>query len=94
MALRESSEKVREMLKELEVMQQPSGFVDSIIMSWRIEAQMQEWPQALRMRDLHAAALSTEAKRVAWLAHQVPCWVAGKMTAALQVADAHIAFPP
>ncbi len=54
---------------------------------------MQEWPQALHMRDLHAAALIIEAKRVAWLAHQMPCWVAGKMTAAPPVTDTDVAFP-
>jgi hypothetical protein len=36
--LRKSSPEVRKMLEKIDVMQQPAAYVDSIIVSWRIES--------------------------------------------------------
>jgi hypothetical protein len=91
--LRNQSAEVREWLKEIEVYQQPAGFMDSIIYRWRTEAQMLHWPQAVHVRDLFAAALTDNARKIGVLAHQVPAWIGGKMTAALQVTDTDLARP-
>lgn len=58
------------MLEEVRVFQQPSGFVDSVIMTWIMEAEAEEIPVSIHQRDLFAAALSEEARRAAWLSHQ------------------------
>ena len=56
--LRRESAEVRTVLEKIEVMQQPSAFADSIIVSWHVEAQSERISQAVRQRDLFASAFS------------------------------------
>ena len=91
--LRRSSAEVRTMLESIEVMQQPSGFADSVIVQWHLEAQSKRYPQAIHQKDLFAAALCEASKKASWLAHQVLTWIAGKMTSCLQLTDTDLAFP-
>ena len=86
-SLRSSSAVYQGMLEDLDIMQQPSGFIDNVLFKWRTEAQMEVYPQAVHLRDLFASALSQESRQIMVLAHQVPDWLGGKMTAALQVTD-------
>ena len=81
------------MLEDLDIMQQPSGFIDNVLFKWRTEAQMEVYPQAVHLRDLFASALSQESGQIMVLAHQAPAWLEGKMTAALQVTDMDISRP-
>ena len=91
--LMSKSDEVKEWLKEVEIYQQPADFMDSIIYRWRTEAQMMEWPQATHVRDLFASCLTDEAKKLGALAHQVPAWIGGETSAALQVTDTDFARP-
>ena len=72
-------------------MQQPAGFCDAVICVWRIEAMAKEDPQSLVQRDLFTGALTLESKEAMRVAQSVPCWIAGKMTAALQLVDTDLA---
>jgi hypothetical protein len=91
--LRRSSVEVRTMLESIEVMQQPSGFADSVIVQWHIEAQAKRYPQSIHQKDLFAAALCEASKKASWLGHQLLTWIAGKMTSCLQLTDTDLAFP-
>ena len=91
--MRRESEKVRSMLQVIEVYQQPSGFVDSVIMSWITERAAVEVPVALHQRDLFAGALSQSGKEASFLAHQVQAWIGGKMTCVLQLTDTDVSYP-
>jgi hypothetical protein len=75
----------------LEVMQQPAGFADAKICCWRIESQAEEDIQSLVQRDLFTGALTEEAKEAMRVSQSIPCWVAGKMTAAIQLVDTDLA---
>jgi hypothetical protein len=90
--LRQESAEVRTMLESIDVYQQPSGFTDSVIMAWVLEAQSERVPQAIHQRDLFAAALSEPAKRMSYLCHQLQAWIGGKMTSVLQLTDTDCSF--
>jgi len=81
------------MLKYIKVYQQPSGFVDTIIMKWIIEAQTDDVVMSLHQRDMFAAAMSEDVKRACYMAHECQVFVGPKMTAVLQLADTDQAFP-
>ena len=80
------------MLEKIEVYQQPSGFVDNIIFSWNTKVQAQHTVSSFEQRDLIASPMSEGGKAVAWLSHQIQTFIAGKMSAALQLTDTHFAF--
>ena len=73
-------------------MQQPSGFQDSIISKWRIEGQASQYVQKLHSRDLNASYLSSSARMASFLSHEVNRFLAGKITAVLQLTDTDVAF--
>ena len=75
------------------VMQQPSGFVDGVIVSWIISERATEIAQAVHLRDCYAAGFSESAMRASFLSHQLMSIIAGKLTAVLQVSDTDVAAP-
>ena len=87
MQLRRETPQARKLLQEIELMQQPSGFQDSIISKWRIEAQALQSVQKLHSRDLNASYLSSSARMASFLSHEVNHFLAGKITAVLQLTD-------
>ena len=89
--LRRENPVAREMLKDIEIMQQPSGFQDSIISTWRIESQSEV--QRLTSRDLNSSYLSEVARQASFLAHEVNHFEGGKITAVIQPTDTDVAFP-
>ena len=90
--LRKNNTEVRRMLEKIEVYQQPSGFVDNVIFSWITQAQAEHTACSFEQRDLFASPISEDGKAVAWLSHQIQVFIAGKMSAALQLTDTHFAF--
>ena len=78
------------MLERIEVMQQPSGFQDSIVSKWRIESQAGS--QRLTSRDLNSSYLSEHARKASHLAHEVCHFEGGKITAVIQPTDTDVAF--
>ena len=81
-----------DMFSQMEVYQQPAGFMDEIILVWSRQSFQKKYPQAVWQRDLFSAALSAGSRRAMSLAQIIPCWIAGKMTAVLQITDADVAF--
>ena len=83
----------KQMMEYIDIMQQPAGFSDSIIPSWRSEAMAVEHPQSLHVRDLNASYLSDYARQASYLSHSVMGWIGGKMAAVVQPTDTDVAFP-
>ena len=90
--LRRENPQARKLVQEIELMQQPSGFQDSIISKWRIEAQASQYVQKLHSRDINASYLSSSARMASFLSHEVNHFLAGKITAVLQLTDTDVAF--
>lgn len=76
-----------ELFKTVSVMAQPASNVDSVIMSWAVEEQSEDFPCSLFQRDCFAAAFSEPASHALFLGQQLQCTVAAKMTASLQLTD-------
>ena len=93
--LRNTNPKAREWLEYIDVMQQPSGFQDSIISTWRIEreASLSKYPQSLHSRDLNASYLSDSARQASFLSHEIGHFIGGKVTAVIQPTDTDVVFP-
>ena len=81
------------MLEDIEVFQQPAGFVDEIIMVWHLQLQAKRYPQCLHQRDLFAASLTETSQKACYLGQQVQTFIAGKMTPALQLTDTDVSRP-
>ena len=90
--LRRENPEVRKMLEKVEVYQQPAGFVDNVIFSWITKEQAKTCVGSVEQRDLFASPLSENGKAVSFLSHQVQTFIAGKMSAALQLTDTHFSF--
>jgi len=90
--LRRESAEVREMLTRVMVLQQPAGFVDGVIMKWLIEDLAERFPLMVHQRDMFEAGLNENAQKASFLAHSVMSYVAGKMTAVLQLTDTDVSF--
>lgn len=90
--LRRESEEVRRMLAAVEIYQQPAGFVDSVIMTWMIQALAREHSLSIHQRDMFSAALSSSTAQASHLSHSVLTFVAGKMTPVLQLTDTDLSF--
>ena len=76
-----------ELMSKIELMQQPAANVDSVILSWSIEAQAQQYPPSLWQRDCFSSVFSDTATEAMALANQVSCLVAEKCTSKLQITD-------
>ena len=81
-----------ELFKHIRIYQQPAGYVDTIIFTWRQEELMELFPQSVWQRDLFAAALTDTSRKSMCYSQSIPCWVASQMTAVLQITDTDIAF--
>ena len=53
----------------------PSGFVDTIIHKWIVEAQSSEVVQSIHQRDMFAAPLSEDGQRCCYMAHEAQVWI-------------------
>ncbi len=74
-------------------MQQPAAVVDSAMTTWSIMQMAEKCPCMLWQRDSSGGGgFSTQAKQALRLAGQVPCWVAGRMAACLQISDTDFAL--
>ena len=69
---------------KVEIYQQPAGFEDSVITAWKIERQAQDAPVSIGLRDMFAGGLSETALNTCATFNQLPCFIRGKMTAAVQ----------
>ena len=76
----------------IECYQQPAGFEDTIITGWKLELQGRKYVCSIGLRDLFGGALSADSREHMSLIGQVPAWVMGKMTAAVQVTDTDVAM--
>ena len=76
-----------DLMSKIELMQQPAANVDSVILSWSIEAQAQQYPASLWQRDCFSSVFSDTATKAMALANQVSCLVAEKCTSKLQITD-------
>ena len=85
-------DKAPELFEQVSVMSQPSAFVDSIIMQWSIEELEAEVGANVSQRGLLTSGLSTTVRSAMSLAHSIPCWIGGKMTAVLQLTDTDFSF--
>ena len=89
--LRKTNPVAKQILQEIEVMQQPAGFQDSIISKWRIE-QTSVDGQRFMSRDLNSSYLSEAARKASFLSQEVCHFEAGKITAVIQPTDTDVAF--
>ena len=76
----------------IEIYQQPAGFDDSVICSWKVERQAKSAPCSIRVVDSFGGGLSNEVRETAALLNQLICEIEAKMTAAVQVTDTDEAF--
>ena len=76
----------------VEIYQQPAGFEDSVITRWKLEKQSQAASCSIGLRDMFAGALSDSALNASAALGQLPVFIRGKMTAAVQVTDTDVAF--
>ena len=76
-----------ELVAEVEIMSQPASNVDSVILSWKIEAQAQQFPCSVWMRDCFSSVFSDSAAEAMSLGNQLSCLVAQKCTSMLQITD-------
>ena len=80
-------------MDEIEVMQQPAGYCDGIIVAWIQEMRFREgYTRLITVRDLFGGALSETAARSSVLCSSLRSWIAGKMTAVMQLTDTSVAF--
>jgi hypothetical protein len=76
-----------DLFKSVTVMAQPASNVDSVIMSWAVEEQSEDFPCSVFQRDCFAAAFSEPVSHALFLGQQLQCTIAAKMTASLQLTD-------
>ena len=77
---------------DIQFYQQPAGFEDALIVSWKIRKQGKLTPCSISVKDMFAGGLADEARHSQFLFNQLAGWVLSKMTAALQVTDTDVAF--
>ena len=80
-----------ELMSKVEIMQQPAANVDSVILSWSIQAQAAQYPASIWMRDCFSSVFSDSATESMALANQLSCLVAEKCTSKLQITDTDFA---
>ena len=87
------ADKFEEFREYMIIMQQPSGFVDKIIMKWHLEIQGRRYPCSVGQRDLFTGAYCEESRPSMAAINQMSTWVWGKMSACLQLTDTDAANP-
>ena len=91
--LRKQEPSVKAMMDKLHIMQQPSGYVDQVIMKWHLDEQGKQFPFSLAMRDLFTGAYCDNSRLVMAAISQVSAWIWGKMTPVAQLSDTTAIFP-
>ena len=81
-----------EIFEGLVVFQQPSAWMDEIVQSWCCQDLGARCKGCVHQRDLFSAALTDTIKKIMGILHQIPSWIASKMTACLQLTDTDLAF--
>ena len=76
--LRKAEPEVRSMLEQVHVMQQPSGYVDQVIMKWHLVRQGEQFPLSLAVRDLFTGAYCDASRLTISTISQVPSWIWGE----------------
>ena len=76
-----------ELMSKLEVMSQPASNVDSVILTWSIQAQAEQYPCSMWMRDCFSSVFTDSAAEAMALANQLSCLVAEKCTSKRQITD-------
>ncbi len=71
---------------------QPAGNVDTIIYTWQEEVYSSRLPGGVRQKDLFAGGLTPHAKLATALASELEAYIAGQMTARLQLVDTNFAM--
>ena len=85
--------KCPELFEGISLMQQPAAVMDSILNNWALEEHGMKYPVSIWQRDLSGGGgFSEQSRKAMQLVKQIPVWVAGKMTAALQVTDTDFAY--
>ena len=72
---------------KLDIMSQPSCNLDSVLLKWVIEDQIEKEPVAVWIRDSFAAIFSDEIRETQALGNQVSAILLGKTTQRLQLTD-------
>ena len=86
-AWRDLREVAPELFEGLSVMAQPAAVVDQVITQWSLEELGEHYPCSLWQRDLcGGGGNALQSRQVMGLVGQVPSWVLGKMTSAMQAA--------
>ena len=67
--------------------------MDEIVQSWCCQDLGERRSQCVHQRDLFSAALTDTVKKIMAILHQIPAWIAAKMTPCLQLTDTDFAFP-
>ena len=80
-----------ELMSKIDIMQQPAANVDSVVLSWSIQAQAAQYPASMWMRDCFSSVFSDSATESMALANQLSCLVAEKCTSKLQITDTDFA---
>ena len=80
------------LFEDLDYYMQPAGNVDTIIYSWQEEAYSSRLPGGVRQKDLFAGGLTPDAKLATALANELEAYIAGSMTARLQLVDTDFAM--
>ena len=83
----------KELISQFEIMQQPAGYCDSIIMSWITEMRAEEVGQCIHVRDAFGGGWSLSSMRANFICSSVSALIAGKMTPVLQLTDTDVAAP-
>ena len=55
--------------------------------------QSKVWGYTIAVRDLFTGALAETTREKMYLVNQIPCWIRGKITDVLQIADTHVNRP-
>ena len=80
-----------ELMSKIDIMQQPAANVDSVVLSWSIQAQAAQYPASMWMRDCFSSVFSDSATESMALVNQLSCLVAEKCTSKLQITDTDFA---
>ena len=91
--LRKQHQEVRDMLSDMIVMSQPSGYVDAVIMNWHLEEQAKRYPLSIALRDLFTGAYCEKSRACMAAINQLTAWIMSKMTPVLQLTDTTAARP-
>eukprot|EP00438_Fugacium_kawagutii_P023501 Skav201510 [mRNA] locus=scaffold1154:403000:409629:+ [translate_table: standard] len=76
-----------DLVGEVDIMSQPAANVDSVILTWVIQRQAEEYPCSVWMRDCFSSVFADSTTEALALANQLSCLVAEKCTSKLQITD-------